>query len=100
MLTESQAQAIDAVESEVQLHIVLGSSELTPFYQSVLASLEDLRNEDWKDEEILPFVVYKSVEGDFDSAPEFLEAFAKDIGFASGIVMDISTDLINALSKE
>ena len=94
-----KTEAAQALLFEVQAHIDLGYQELVTFYQSVEECLNELIARTDEPEDIMAFTVYKSCE-EMDAAPAFLEAWGQEIGYASGVIIDLSTSLKNSLREE
>lgn len=116
-VTQAQLDALDAVERETNDRIertkfskalfernsdiaskaAEDAGYLLLYWQGLLAEIEVLRSGDYDESDLPAFSVLRSIEDDFESAQQFRDAFAYDVGAASGLITSISSDLLNSL---
>ena len=94
---------MDDVETQI-LRTGLFYKELQPFWESVKQTLQELVDGtvDKNDlQDCSPFTIHTACKDeDWDSAENFKEVFAYQIGKVSGIISDISGDLTDSMESQ
>ena len=94
---------MDDIDTQI-LRVGVFYKELQPFWESVKQTLQELVDGtvDKNDlQDCAPFTIYTACKDeDWDSAENFKEVFAYQIGKVSGIISDISGDLTDSLESQ
>tara|TARA_Y100000310_G_scaffold329389_1_gene399132 strand:- start:854 stop:1156 length:303 start_codon:yes stop_codon:yes gene_type:complete len=88
---------------EIADRLAQADSLLWSYYASLAGALDDLVTGDHDPIDCVAFTVYKGIEEDHRFGPDivdqFREEWAKDIGWAAGIIQGIAVDLKDKLKE-